>query len=133
MADSRSLIPCSSAASFFTSPLIFASSVAVHSFSANEVGHTDPSTRLSESLKPDVAYLVVELLGDLKKADHLAFLGICGRSKPGPRREGRRAGDDDRREPLGHRAIRFPPRVDGRKNGAFPVLFPARIFGWPVQ
>jgi DNA-binding MarR family transcriptional regulator len=42
---------------FFTSLLIFASSVAVSLVSANEVGHIAPSSRLASSLKPNVAYL----------------------------------------------------------------------------
>jgi hypothetical protein len=42
---------------FFTSAAIFASSAAVSSFSAKEVGHMLPSSRFAESLKPNVAYL----------------------------------------------------------------------------
>jgi hypothetical protein len=42
---------------FFTSALILASSVAVSSFSANEVGHMAPSSRFAVALKPNVAYL----------------------------------------------------------------------------
>lgn len=41
----------------FTSALIFASSIAVNSFSAKEVGHMAPSSRFAMSLKPSVAYL----------------------------------------------------------------------------
>ena len=41
---------------FFTSAPIFASSVAVSSFSAKEVGHMAPSSRFATSLKPDVAF-----------------------------------------------------------------------------
>jgi hypothetical protein len=42
---------------FFTSAPIFASSAAVNSFSAKEVGHMAPLSRFASSLKPNVAYL----------------------------------------------------------------------------
>jgi hypothetical protein len=42
---------------FFTSALILASSAAVNSVSAKEVGHMAPSSRFAASLKPNVAYL----------------------------------------------------------------------------
>ena len=41
----------------FTSAPILASSAAVNSFSAKEVGHMAPSSRFASSLKPNVAYL----------------------------------------------------------------------------
>jgi hypothetical protein len=41
----------------FTSAPIFASSAAVNSFSAKEVGHMAPSSRFAASLNPNVAYL----------------------------------------------------------------------------
>ena len=41
---------------FFTSALILASSVAVNSVSAKEVGHMLPSSRFAAALKPNVAY-----------------------------------------------------------------------------
>src|SRR5262245_11409874 len=44
---------------FFTSALIVASSAAVNSFSAKDVGHMAPSSRFAVSLKPIVAYLVL--------------------------------------------------------------------------
>src|SRR5918994_2576632 len=62
-----------------------------------------------------------ELLRALEEADDLAFLGIRGHPVPGFRREGWRAGFDDRMEPLGHGAIRFPHLGDLREHGAFPV------------
>ena len=40
---------------FFTSAAIRASSAAVNSFSAKEVGHIVPSSRFAASLKPNVA------------------------------------------------------------------------------
>ena len=46
---------------FFTSALILASSVAVNSFSAKAVGHMAPSSRFAVSLKPNVAYLDLNL------------------------------------------------------------------------
>ena len=46
---------------FFTSAPIRASSAAVSSFSANAVGHIAPSSRFALSLKPNVAYLVLNL------------------------------------------------------------------------
>jgi hypothetical protein len=42
---------------FFTSSPIFFSSAAVNCFSAKEVGHMEPLSRLAESVKPKVAYL----------------------------------------------------------------------------
>ena len=63
----------------------------------------------------------VELPCTLKEADHLAFLGMRGHPIPGFRREGWRAGLDDRMEPRGHGAIRFRHRRDLRKHLAFPV------------
>jgi hypothetical protein len=42
---------------FFTSAPILASSAAVNSVSAKEVGHMAPSSRFASSLKPNVAYL----------------------------------------------------------------------------
>jgi hypothetical protein len=42
---------------FFTSAAILASSVAVNSVSAKEVGHMAPLSRFAASLKPNVAYL----------------------------------------------------------------------------
>jgi hypothetical protein len=42
---------------FCTSAAILASSSAVSSFSAKEVGHMLPSSRLAAALKPNVAYL----------------------------------------------------------------------------
>ncbi len=44
---------------FFTSAAIFASAAAVNSFSAKAVGHMSPSSRFALSLKPNVAYLVL--------------------------------------------------------------------------
>jgi len=51
----RSLQPTA----FFTSALILASSVAVNFFNANATGHRTPSSRFAASLKPSVAYLVL--------------------------------------------------------------------------
>src|SRR6266540_6189887 len=46
-------------AAFFTSAAILASSAAVNPFSAKPVGHMEPSSRFALSLKPNVAYLVL--------------------------------------------------------------------------
>jgi hypothetical protein len=50
---------CPQLTALFTSAAIRASSAAVNSFSANEVGHMAPSSRFALSLKPIVAYLVL--------------------------------------------------------------------------
>src|SRR5439155_2155977 len=49
----------------------------------------------------------LELLRALEEADDLAVLGIRGHSVPESRREGWRAGFDDRMEPLAQGAIWF--------------------------
>jgi hypothetical protein len=46
---------------FFTSAAIFFSSAAVGFFSAQEVGHMAPLSRFALSLKPNVAYLALNL------------------------------------------------------------------------
>src|ERR671911_1390064 len=62
-----------------------------------------------------------ELLRALEEADDLAFLGIRGHPVPGFRREGWRAGFDDRMEPLGRGAIRFRHLGDLREHVLFPL------------
>ena len=57
---------------FFTSALILASSVAVNSFSAKEVGHMAPSSRFAVSLKPNVAYLELNFCALWKKQTTLS-------------------------------------------------------------
>src|SRR5881296_2121706 len=64
---------------FFTSALILASSVAVNSFSAKATGHRAPSSRFAVSLKPNVAYLVLNFCALWKKQrtfPSLAYAGI---------------------------------------------------------
>src|SRR2546425_11055895 len=64
---------------FFTSALIFASSVAVNSFSAKATGHMAPSSRFAVSLKPNVGYLVLNFCAGWKKqttSPSLAYAGI---------------------------------------------------------
>src|SRR5438132_12561691 len=64
---------------FFTSALILASSVAVNSFSAKTTGHMAPSSRFAASLKPNVAYLVLNFCAGWKKqttSPSLAYAGI---------------------------------------------------------
>ena len=57
----------------------------------------------------------------LEEADDLAVLGIRGHPLPGFRREGRRAGFDDRVEARGHGMIRSLHLGDLREHGAFPI------------
>src|SRR5207249_9835583 len=64
---------------FFTSALILASSVGVNSFSAKATGHMGPSSRFAASLKPNVAYLVLNFCAGWKKqttSPSLAYAGI---------------------------------------------------------
>src|SRR5437899_4847137 len=63
----------------------------------------------------------LELLRALEEADDLAVLGIRGHPVPESRREGWRAGFDDRMEPLADGAIRFRHFGNRREHGAFPV------------
>jgi hypothetical protein len=59
---------------FFTSVLILASSAAVNSFSAKEVGHIAPSSRFAPSLNPNVAYLDLNFDAGVKKQTTLPSL-----------------------------------------------------------
>src|SRR5947209_9928731 len=63
---------------FFTSVLILASSAAVNSVSAKEVGHMAPSSRFAVSLKPSVAYLVLNFCALWKKQTTLPSLAYAG-------------------------------------------------------
>src|SRR3972149_6643458 len=63
---------------FFTSALILASSVAVNSLSAKEVGHMAPSSRFASSLKPNVAYLDLNFCALWKKQTTLPSLAYAG-------------------------------------------------------
>src|SRR5438477_5793975 len=63
---------------FFTSAAILASSAAVNSFSAKAVGHMAPSSRLALSLKPNVAYLVLNFCALWKKQTTLSSLAYAG-------------------------------------------------------
>src|SRR5229473_1319630 len=63
----------------FTSAPILASSAAVNSVSAKAVGHMAPSSRFALSLKPSVAYLVLNFCALWKKQTtwlSLAYAGI---------------------------------------------------------
>src|SRR5262245_2455174 len=62
----------------FTSAPILASSSAVNSFSAKAVGHMTPSSRFDSSLKPKVAYLVLNFFSLWKKQRTLPFLAYAG-------------------------------------------------------
>src|SRR6266487_2470926 len=63
---------------FFTSAPILASSAVVNSFSAKEVGHMAPSSRFALSLKPNVAYLVLNFCALWKKQTTLPSLAYAG-------------------------------------------------------
>src|SRR3972149_3047706 len=63
---------------FLTSAPIFASSAAVNSFSAKEVGHKAPSSRFASSLKPNVAYLDLNFCALWKKQTTLPSLAYAG-------------------------------------------------------
>src|SRR5712691_2816386 len=64
----------------------------------------------------------LELLRVLEEADDLAVLVVRGHPVPEFRREGRRAGFDDRVDPLGHGAIRVRHFGDLREHGACVLL-----------
>src|SRR5213079_1452884 len=63
---------------FFTSAPILASSAAVNSFSAKAVGHRAPSSSFALSLKPNVAYLVLNFCALWKKQTTLPSLAYAG-------------------------------------------------------
>src|SRR5437667_6179362 len=63
---------------FFTSAPIFTSSAAVNSFSAKAVGHMAPSSRFAWCMKPNVAYLVLNLCALWKKQTILPSLAYAG-------------------------------------------------------
>src|SRR5205807_7411428 len=63
---------------FFTSALILASAAAVNSFSAKATGHMAPSSRFAVSLKPSVAYLVLNFCALWKKQTTLPSLAYAG-------------------------------------------------------
>src|ERR671918_2889843 len=63
---------------FFTSAPIFASSAAVNSFSAKDVGHMAPLSRFASSVKPNVAYLDLNLSALWKKQTILPSLAYAG-------------------------------------------------------
>src|SRR5437879_8308813 len=63
---------------FFTSAPILASSAAVNRFSAKATGHRAPSSRFAASLKPNVAYLVLNFCPLWKKQTTLPSLAYAG-------------------------------------------------------
>src|SRR6266511_1729857 len=63
---------------FFTSAAILSSSAAVNSVSAKAVGHMAPSSRFALSLKPSVAYLVLNFCALWKKQTTLPSLAYAG-------------------------------------------------------
>src|SRR2546422_10376045 len=89
-----------------TCALPISSAAAVSSFRAKATGHTVPSSRFALSLKPNVAYLALNLCALWKKQttwSSLAYAGIPYQVLG----ERAGAGFDDGMEPLGHGAIRF--------------------------
>src|SRR5207237_6492657 len=105
---------------FFTSAPILASSAAVSPFSAKAVGHIWPSSRFASSLKPRVAYLVLNFCAFWKKQTTLPSLAYAGIPY---QVFGERAGAWALtiawiRSPM---AIRLRQRSDFREHGAFPV------------
>src|SRR5262245_63276651 len=58
--------------------MILASPVAVNCFSAKLVGHMTPSSRFASSLKPNVAYLALNLYALWKKQTTLSSLAYAG-------------------------------------------------------
>src|SRR5207248_7001237 len=71
-------LPSPQLTAFFTSAPILASSAAVNSFSAKAVGHVAPSSRFALSLKPNVAYLVLNFCALWKKQTTLPSLAYAG-------------------------------------------------------
>src|ERR1700730_13462179 len=65
-------------AAFFTSAPILTSLAAVNSVRANEVGHMAPSSRFALSLKPNVAYRVLNFCPLWKKQTTLPSLAYAG-------------------------------------------------------
>src|SRR5215471_7562230 len=63
---------------FFTSSPILASAAAVNSTSAKATGHRAPSSSFALSLKPNVAYLVLNLYAGWKKQTTLPSLAYAG-------------------------------------------------------
>src|SRR5690348_8377588 len=63
---------------FFTSATILASSAAVNSCSAKAIGHIAPSSRFAVSLKPSVAYRVLNFCAGWKKQTTLPSLAYAG-------------------------------------------------------
>src|SRR6266446_8019046 len=79
--DARSVaigLPSPQLTAFFTSAPILASSAGVNSFSAKAVGHMWPSSRVALSLKPSVAYLVLNFCAAWKKQTTLPSLAYAG-------------------------------------------------------
>jgi hypothetical protein len=63
---------------FFTSAAIRASSAADNFFSAKATGHIAPSSRFASSLKPSVAYRVLNFCALWKKQTTLPSLAYAG-------------------------------------------------------
>src|SRR5207248_4879446 len=71
-------LPSPQLTAFFTSAPILASASAVNSVRAKAVGHIAPSSRFALSLKPNVAYLVLNFCALWKKQTTLPSLAYAG-------------------------------------------------------
>jgi hypothetical protein len=113
---------------FFTSAPILPSSAAVNSVRAKAVGHMALSSRFAVSLKPNVAYLELNLCAGWEHQTTLpssAYAGIpYQNSARGPARW-----LDDGMEPLGHDAIRFRHLGDLHEHDAF-LVHPFSLDPW---
>src|SRR5215217_7334882 len=69
---------CPQLTAFFTSAASRASSAAVNSVSAKEVGHMVPLSRFATSLKPNVAYRELNFCAGVKKQTTLPSLAYAG-------------------------------------------------------
>ena len=106
---------------FFTSAPILASSAEVNFFSANAVGHMAPSSRFAWSLKPNVAYLALNLCAPWKKQTTLPSLAYAGIPYQVLGERGGALAWMMAWEPFGHGAIRFQHLGNLREHVAFPV------------
>src|SRR3954471_2234868 len=71
-------LPARQATAVFTRSAILVSTSAVNSLSANEVGHMAPASRFALSLKPSVAYLVLNFSALWKKQTTFPSLAYAG-------------------------------------------------------
>jgi hypothetical protein len=99
---------------FFTGAPILASSAAVNSVRAKEVGHMAPSSRFAVSLKPNVVYLLLTS-AHFGRSRRPCRPRHTRASRTRISARGWRAGFDDGMEPLNDGAIRFRQLGDLRE------------------